>query len=123
MELFKIGDTDLTSNILVPTYKINSHPSYYEWTDANYTKHRDIRRRIIQGDFTIKFVKQEDYFNFITLLENNTEADGSTPVSIYVNNLNKVSETKVFITIDPTNTLPLYGVRKYDGFQVSIEER
>lgn len=123
MELFKIGDKDLTNNILVPTYKINSQPSYYEWTDANYTKHRDIRRRVIQGTFTIKFVKQEDYFDFITLLENNTGTDGSTPVSIYVNNLNKVSDTTVFITIDPENTLPLYGTRKYEGFQVSIEER
>lgn len=123
MELFKIGDKDLTKHIMVPTYKINSQPDYYEWTDANYTKHRDIRRRVISGSFTVKFVEQTDYYDFITLINENTEADGSTPVSLYVNNLNKVSNTKVFITIDPENTLPLYGKRSYDGFEVTIEER
>lgn len=123
MELFKIGEVDLTHYITVPSYKINRQPSYNEWVDANHTKHRDIYRRTIKGTFTVKFVKHEDYFNFITLIETYTEADGATPVSIYINNLNKVVDTKVFITIDPENTLPLYGVRSYEGFQVTIEER
>lgn len=123
MKLFKMGDKDLTSNITVPSYKVNSHPSYNEWTDANHVRHRDICRRIIRGSFTLLFVKQEDYFEFITLLEDVTEADGSTPVSIYVNNLNKVVDTKVFVSIDPANTLPLFGMRSYEGFEVTIEER
>lgn len=123
MDLFKMGDKNLTSNITVPSYKVNRQPSYNEWTDANHTRHRDIYRWVIRGTFTLLFVKQEDYFEFITLLETITEADGSTPVSIYVNNLNKVVDTKVFITIDPANTLPFYGARSYEGFEVTIEER
>ena len=123
MELFKIGNTDITQHIVAPTYKVNSQPSYFEWTDANHRKHRDIRRFVIKGTFTLKFMIHEDYYNFITLLNDNTGTDGATTVSVFSNNLNKVTNTNVFITIDPQNTLPFYGNRSYEGFEVTIEER
>lgn len=123
MRLFVIGTTDLTNRIVVPTYKVNRQPSYNEWTDANHQKHRDILRFVINGTFTVKFAVKEDYYNFIDLIQKNTGTDGSTPVSLYVNNCNQVFTTNVFITFDPENTLPYYGVKSYDGFEVTIEER
>lgn len=123
MELFRIGDTDLTTHILVPTYKVNRQDNYNEWVDGNGKTHHDIYRTSVSGTFTLKFTEHEKYFEFLELLKTHTGAGGYTPVSVYVNNKNEVANINAFIDIKPANTLPLYGVGEYEGFEVNIEEQ
>ena len=122
MELFRIGTVDFTKRITVPSYKVNRHPQYHEWVNGNGVTRRHVYRQKISGTFTMRFVNPEDYFEFINMVSENTGAGGYTPVSVYVNNINEVVNTNVFINFDPANTLPVMGTRKDSGFQVTIEE-
>lgn len=123
MELFKIGSLDITRHITVPSYKVNMIPKYTEWTDSNYTVHRDINRQRVEGNFTVKFFNIEDYEAFIRAIRDNTSTDGSTFVTVYTQNTRTTKQTYVFIDYDPKNSLPIIGRSDDDGFDVSISER
>ena len=49
--VFKIGENDYSSKVVMDTYNVNRIDVYTEWEDANGTKHRDVYRQKIQGDF------------------------------------------------------------------------
>ena len=123
MQLFNIAGVDLTKHITVPSYEVNQEDEYKKWTDANYIEHRECFRKRISGKFTMKFLDKARYFEFLELLETNREVGGYTPASLYVNNLNKVVATNVFISIAPANTLPFFRNESYKGFTVTVKER
>lgn len=123
MQLFNIAGNDFTKHITVPSYKVNKHDEYKEWEDENCVIHREIIRTRISGDFTMMFLNKESYYNFINILKRNKDAGGYTPASLYVNNTDEVVDTKVFISIDPENAIPLIGNESHKGFEVQITER
>lgn len=123
MRLFSINGEDLTQYITVPSYNINSKDIYTAWVDANHVTHRDVTRTKVSGKFTMLFDEHNEYFEFLELIKKHKGAGGYIPVSLYVNNLNTVVNVDVFMDMEPANTLPYFGIRKYDGFEVSIEER
>ena len=124
MRLFELAGTDFTPNITMATYQVNRVPVYEEWTDANGINHRDTYRSRVSGGFHLKFTENDDYYNFINLVHENTGQSGYTPVTVYLNNYNTVTDVNVFISFEPTNELPYFGkIDKYDGFDVTIEER
>jgi len=71
MILAKLGDVDITNYINYTSYKVSSEPVYNEWTDANYSKHRDEVRRRVNGSFDLAFITDEQYNDFIALLNDN----------------------------------------------------
>ena len=123
MELFRIGSTDYTNDIVVPSYEVNSQDIYDEWKDANKIKHRHIFRQKISGSFIMKFKSKERYIEFIRVLEEKKTIEGYIPITVYSNNTNKTKEINAFITIEPANEMPLFRKYDYDGMEVTIEER
>lgn len=123
MRLFSINGKDLTHYITVPSYIMNSKDVYNEWVDANGLTHRDVYRTKVSGKFTMLFTDHDEYFDFLKLINEHKGTGGYVPVSLYVNNLNTIVNTDVYIEMEPANTLPYFGINKYDGFEVSIVER
>lgn len=126
-DLFKVGATlalNYTNHILVPTYKVNRFPVYYEWTDANHTLHKEIIRWKVQGSFTMKFDDPDEFDTFLLITSTSgINTDGTVHASLYANNAVKEFEGDYFISYDPSNIKPLMGVSSYDGFEVTIEEK
>ena len=127
MELVVIDGTDFTSNITVPSYKVNKEEVYEEWTDANYTKHREITRYKISGSFKLYFetvADQNAFFDTVETMKASSN-DGSITANLYLNNLHTVQTgVHVFIKYTPSNENPhINGAGKISGFEVTIEER
>lgn len=114
---------DLTQNIVVPTYKVSRQPVYEEWQDSNWTTHRDVVKKAAEGTFTLKFMDVLDYEAFENAIESYTETDGSINVDLYLNKTRELVNTNVFIEYDPVDNLPFYGVKDYDGIEITIKER
>lgn len=123
MELFKIGGKDFTRHIVAPSYTVNQQDVYTEWEDANFVKHHVVTRKRISGNFTMLFVDKNEFFTFLDTLQNTKNVEGYNPAIMYVNNLHIVKNADFYISISPANTLPFFGVKQYDGFDVTIEER
>lgn len=127
MQLVVIDDLDLTSNITVPSYKVNKEQQYDEWTDGNYRKHREITRTKISGSFKLYFetvAQQDEFYDAIETMKASSD-DGSVEMDLYLNNLHTV-ETGVhcFVKYTPANENPrINGDGKISGFEVQIEER
>lgn len=79
----KIGDIDITPFINEKSYKMDSVPVENKWTDANYAEHVDEVRRRVTGSFDLAFVTDEQYNDFITLLNNNKSGNLLT-ITVYV---------------------------------------
>lgn len=123
MQLFKIGSKDFTSKITVPSYNVNGLPNSKEWKDGNHKTHRDVYGYKLKGNFTIYFDDSDEYFEFMSLIRDNTTKDGFIEVTLYDNTRNEEITTEVILSTAPANSLPYYGAKKHDGFNISIEER
>jgi len=121
--IFKMGEVDYSTSILAPNYQVNETPIYREYTDCNYTVHREIARKKIKGTFTLYFTEKEDFKAFADYLKTNTLLDGSVLVSVYVVNTMEVVDRYVYITWEPKHDIPFYGSKKVDGYEITIEER
>lgn len=122
MRLFKIGGTDYTRNIVVPSYTINRLPSYTEWEDGFLRTHRDVNRYNIGGSFAVDFMTKEAYLAFLNHLQTAREEDGAITCELYCNNENAVYTARCFIDVAPTGTLPLIGREKHDALNVTVME-
>lgn len=122
MQLFNINGTDLTRFIMVPSYKVNEFNIGEEWTDANESDHRDIVRTRVQGSFTLKFHTEDEYWDFMDLVNNNKTSGDYLLVTLFLNNKNKVVSKNIFIDFEAANTLPYFGIKEYSGFDVTIKE-
>ncbi len=123
MELFKMGEYDLTPHIVVPTYKVNNLPKYEDWVDANYVTHREVVRHCLNGSFTVKFWSIAEYEEFLDAVDSTLMTDGSHHVFAY-DGIDKTNQTLVskylFIEFDPEQVLPVIGTEEDDGFEVTI---
>lgn len=126
MELFKMGEYDLTPHIVVPTYKVNNLPKYEDWVDANYVTHREVVRHCLSGSFTVKFWSIDEYDEFLEAVDATAMIDNSHHVTAYAANEDSAQTMKsayVFIDFDPEQVLPVIGTEDDDGFEVTITER
>ena len=134
MQLFSITtrdgnetvNVDFTSNITVPSYKVNNFDEGDEWVDGNKKKHKNVIRTRVKGNFTLKFLDPQSFNNFFAILNENKVPSGDNAgavlVSAYVQNENTVKSFYAFISADPADTLPLMADQNYEGFTVQIEE-
>lgn len=135
MQLFSIAtrdendetvNIDFTSNITVPSYKVNEVDISDDWEDGNKKKHKNIVRTQVKGNFTMKFFDIPSFNHFFEVLNANKIATGDNSgavlINAYVQNKNIVKSFYAFISADPADTLPLIGNTDYEGFDVSIEE-
>lgn len=120
--LLIINGTDLTSNIVVPTYKVESKSIYEEWTDANRVEHHDVIRSRVMGTFTLHFETESDYENFLNLINNNKTSGDYLIATVYDNRINTTVNGNFFWEMDLANNIPLFQRGSYDGIDVTIKE-
>ena len=123
MRLFDINGTDFTTFITAPSYKVNSLDVYEEWTDANKITHRDVVRTRVSGGFTLKFETKQEYDSFFTIYNTNKAPGGYITATLFINNLGTSLTKNVFLEMEPANTIPFFGAKSYDGFEVTVRER
>lgn len=133
MEIFKIGSTDFSSNVVVPNYKVNRNPDYDSYEDCNYVTHKYIKRRKVSGELSLKFYSMDDFIDtgvvihgyrtFINAYNSAQNVDGSIEATFYLNK-ELIQYTGLFdIEFDPNNSIPLYGIKDTEEIKVTITER
>lgn len=124
MQLFKIGETNFTSFITVPSYKVNKNDVYMSWTDANHKQHRFLTRRQVSGSFSMLFDSVTDYNLFLSTIESKKNREGYIPnCRVYCNNTNTVENVDLFIDFEVADILPVIGTSDNESFEVTITER
>ena len=83
MVLAKLGTTDITNYINESSYKVDSVPVEHTWVDANYVTHTDELRRRIEGSFELAFRTDQQYNDFLTLL-NSCKSGNLLRITVYV---------------------------------------
>ena len=122
--VFKIGDNDYSSKVLVDTYDVNRTDIYTEWEDANGRTHRDVYRKKIQGSFDMQISKISEYQAFILDIQNSTQNGGYVPCKVCVNNQNQEDVlADLFIDYSPIKTMMNNYTKGYLSFTVTVEER
>ena len=123
MELFVLNGVDYTSNITVPSYKVQSEAVEKTWEDATYSNHTDFLRWRVKGTFTIYFDKVNEFHSFLDSLQNMRGTDNYIPATVY-DNFKHTQITSYFkITIKLANNLPYFERKKHEGYEVTLEEK
>lgn len=121
--LVKLGNTDITQYINESSYVMASEPVYNEWTDANYTTHRDEVRRRIKGSFTLAFVTDTDYNAFITAL-NSVKNGNVITVTLYVGgDINSSQTIYAYYSIKPIKRRQVSAGYIVSLMTMTIEEK
>lgn len=123
MRLFEFNNTDYTRRIPVGTYTVNRQPVYSHWDDADGITHRDVTRTRISGSFTVWFDSIPEQTAFFAALNAAMAANGYLHCKLYLNNIDAVAETNVFVDYSVKNELPLLGRGKHGGTVLKITER
>lgn len=122
--VFKIGNNDYSSKVLMDTYNVNQIDVYTEWEDANGTTHRDIYRTRIEGSFDMQISKISEYQAFIQDIDNMRNTGGYIPCYVCVNNRNEESVyAQMFIDYAPIKTRNNDYTKGYMSFTVNVRER
>lgn len=122
-ELFVIDGADLTSFIMVPSYIVNSHDIYEEYSDGNYKFRRKVIRTRISGKFSLKFSDKYDFDQVLAKFKSAKDSEGAVPATVYVNNTQEVKTSKFFLDYEVADIIPFLGVKDTDALEVTIEEQ
>ena len=134
MQLFSISTTennvtvnkDYTNRITVPSYKVNEFDETLDWKDGNLRQRQHIVRTGIKGNFTLKFLTIEEFNEFFETLAANTIGSGvysgAVLCTVYLVKKNITKSAYLRINADPSDTLPYFGTKNYNGFEVKVEE-
>lgn len=116
--LVKIGNRDITRNIILETYDVDSLDVTEDWEDGNYVKHSAVVRKRIAGTFKVMCSRSLGLTSkeFIDLVEN-SKTDGKAYIYVYANNLAEIILIDAFINIKTDRHL-----QNRDTFVVSVEE-
>lgn len=115
---------DLTRYIPMGKYNINNISNYEEWTDSNYTRHRQKTDEKAEGDFTLRFPSVALYQDFVSFIATHKDAQtGAILCDVWCTNEFRVKSIYAFLDFEPQNDLPLLADNKSDGFNVVLQER
>lgn len=115
---------DLTRYIPMSKYKINNIVNYEEWTDSNYTRHRQKTDEKAEGNFTLRFPSVALYQDFVSFIATHKDDQtGAILCDVWCTNEFRVKSIYAFLDFEPQNDLPLLADNKSDGFVVTLEER
>lgn len=121
--LFKVGDADFTSFIMVPSYIVNSHDIYEEYSDGNYKFRRKVIRTRITGKFSMKFSDKYSFSQVLAKFKSEKDSEGAITCTVYVVNTQEVKISKFFIDFEAADIIPFLGVKDTDALEVTIEEQ
>lgn len=121
---FKIGNTDLTQYVDVQTYAVNKEDVYEEWTDGNWTTHREIVRQRRSGEFSVGFSKATDFAAWTALLASSKASGGYYTVTAYINNTGSSDTFSAFLDVsNPEDKWDLAHSRHWLVATVTLTER
>lgn len=112
---------DISKNIL-SGYNVNETPYYKQRRDGFGRKHRDLIRKEVAGSFEMKITSEEEYHRFVIALRDSKREDGTTPLEVYVNNIDDTKHGYFFVTYNVRLDKDLHTGKKFRRFTVSIEE-
>lgn len=118
--LVKIGNTDITQNVIAESYEVNDERPFEEWKDADKKRHRDYERHIV-GKFDLKFTTESDYNSFLNLMKNNTR-DDIISMTLYVVNSGKEETINAFFDFKPVVMKNNHN-KRIAKFTFNIEEQ
>lgn len=118
------GSLDVTPFIVLNTYEISSQPVYDKWNDGNGHERRAIKRRRLEGSFSVKFFRPSDYHDFLTAIEGQRVAGFDyIPVMVYDNKSRTVKSANVYIDYEPIDIEPSIGWSFDEEIEVKVTER
>jgi len=121
--LLVLNNHDYTPCIKAPSWKVNQSPVYEEWTDANHVTHHDVLRRKTKGSFTLFFTDSVGYYQFLEDIQTQTTIGDYVILTVYANNVSSLVTGNFYVTMEIKDQLPFIGTSKYEGIEITIEER
>ena len=120
---FKLGSTDLSPAADVQNWKVNKVDVWQEWTDGNWTDHREIVRQRVEGSFRLGFKSETDWSDFTTLLAAAKNTAGYYSLQVYVNNTAASETVDAFLEISAANKWDLVNSRFWRVVDVKLSQR
>lgn len=116
---------DITPFIVLNSYAVSNQPIYTEWTDGNGHERRAIKRRKLQGTFSVMFFKASDYRDFLSAIENSRVSGYDFIVAnVYDNKTREVKEgINVYLDYEPMNVEPSIGFSFNEEIEITVTER
>lgn len=121
--LFKISSTDLTKYEYTPSHDVNKVDVYEEWTDGNWITHREIARTRISGKVELRFKRETDFANFISLLSSARNANGYYPITVWCSNSNSSETINAFLDVSGDTKWDVTAPIKHHTVVVNIVQR
>lgn len=122
--LLKIGNTNVSDNIVADSYSVYNQPVYKVYEDANGVTHKRFIRDKIEGSFEMFFRTMRGYTDFVALLDTNTSpSDFSVLCTIYDTKRSNVYTINAFIEFEPTIALDGTLNEYMKVLKIKLEER
>lgn len=119
------GSLDVTPFIVLNTYNVSSQAVYDEWTDGNGHSRRGVKRRRLEGSFSVKFFNIADYRNFFDAVEQErAEGFDYITVNAYDNKLRTVkTSANVYLDYELPDLEPSVGYAFNEEVEITVTER
>lgn len=122
--LLKIGNTNVSDNIVADSYSVYNQPVYKAYEDANGVTHKRFIRDKIEGSFEMFFRTMRGYTDFMDLINTNTSSsDFSVLCTVYDTKRSDVYTINAFIEFEPTITLDGTLNEYMKVLKIKLEER
>lgn len=121
--LFTISTTDLTQFEDLESHDVNRTDVYTTWTDGNWVDHRVIARTRISGSVSLKFKREADFNNFISLLSSARNAEGYYPITVWCSNTGTTETINAFLDVVGETKWDVTAPIKWQGVTVNITGR
>lgn len=122
LELFVLGGTDYTNNIINDTYDVNDNDVEETWTDGNYVEHFEVVRTRLEGRFTLRFRSLASYEAFVADYASKKQADGLCSCKLWSNKTLAHKTGNVKLTFTPVPMQKDNLVMDYKEFSVTVRE-
>lgn len=119
--IFEINNTDYTKYLQDDTYNITQVDVGDSWTDANFKKHANHVYKV-QGSFSMAFISDSDYNQFLSDIESSRDQDGYIECNVLVLNQNTSQNIECFMTINSQQYRPVNTNTTVHVIEVQIEE-
>lgn len=122
LQLFVLGGTDYTNNIINGTYDVNNNDVEEIWTDGNHVEHPEIVRTRLEGKFTLRFRTLASYEAFVADYTSKKQANGLCSCKLWSNKTLAHKTGNVKFTFAPVPMQKNNLVMDYQEFNVTVRE-
>lgn len=118
------GSLDVTPFIVLNTYEVSSQPIFDKWNDGKGNERRAIKRRRLEGSFSVKFFNHSDYQAFLAAIEGERVTGFDyVPVNAYDNKTRTVKTINAYLDYEPLEIEPSIGWSFNEEIEIKVTER